>query len=176
MADTVDSNNGPRTCDSAPSSMNSTTSAQTHAWNDVDDNIQDMEAQYLTVAAETKGHYLVGMSPEEFMEIFMPWNVDTPTAYREKPIPEERLRDLHSMASKKQEKDMYTAFVRFSSSFREIMLYSHCYIGSRFSRLADQREEGSSWRQRYRHQVRPISQTRRGVSRLCCRHRPLYRG
>ncbi|KAF8873294.1 hypothetical protein CPB85DRAFT_1399140, partial [Mucidula mucida] len=69
-----------------------------------------MKQQYIRVAEETQGHYLVGMDPEEFMQTFLPWNADTPAAYRTKSIPEERLRDLHSMASKKPEKAMYGAF------------------------------------------------------------------
>ncbi|KAF8869028.1 hypothetical protein CPB85DRAFT_1262615 [Mucidula mucida] len=142
MADTVDSCTAPQTPDTAPSSSKPTTPPQTYTWNDayaqnqtpvfnkvagqdrfsVDDEIRKMNNQYLRVTDETQGHYLVGMDPEEFMETFMPWNADTPAAYRKKSIPEERLRDLHSMASKKHEKDMYN---------------------SRFPRLADYREEGS---------------------------------
>ncbi len=196
MADTVDSCTAPQTPDTAPSSSKPTTPPQTYTWNDayaqnqtpvfnkvagqdrfsVDDEIRKMNNQYLRVTDETQGHYLVGMDPEEFMETFMPWNADTPAAYRKKSIPEERLRDLHSMASKKHEKDMYSAFVRSSVSFREIMLYTYCSIDSRFPRLADYREEGSSWRQRYRHQVWRISETRRRVSKRCRRHGALYRG
>ncbi|KAF8884541.1 hypothetical protein CPB85DRAFT_1567002 [Mucidula mucida] len=69
-----------------------------------------MKQQYIRVAEETQGHYLVGMDPEEFMQTFLPWNADTSATYRTKSIPEERLRDLHSMASKKPEKAMYGAF------------------------------------------------------------------
>ncbi|KAF8893761.1 hypothetical protein CPB85DRAFT_1440627 [Mucidula mucida] len=69
-----------------------------------------MKEQYRRVAEETQGHYLVGMDPEEFMQTFLPWNADTPAAYRTKSIPEERLRHLHSMASKKSEHAMYGAF------------------------------------------------------------------
>ncbi|KAF9027320.1 hypothetical protein BDZ89DRAFT_1066995, partial [Hymenopellis radicata] len=71
-----------------------------------------IEAMYNGVAAETQGHYLVGMNPKEFMETFMPWNVDTLPSYRSKidSIPEKRLRDLHSIASKTKEEDMYSAF------------------------------------------------------------------
>ncbi len=97
-----------------------------------------MQGQYLSVAAETQGHYLVGMSPEEFIQTFMPWNVDTLAAYREKPIPEERLRDLHNMASKKHEKDMYSAFVSSFFFFPTLMMmFTDCVVDSRSSRLAD---------------------------------------
>ncbi|KAF8871861.1 hypothetical protein CPB85DRAFT_1445295 [Mucidula mucida] len=133
MADIVDSNTAPRTpvtADTTPSPANPTTPPQTHTWNDanaqnqtpvvrkvagtdrfsVDDERRIMKQQYIRVAEETQGHYLVGMDPEEFMQTFLPWNADTPAAYRTKSIPEERLRDLHRMASKKPEKAMYGAF------------------------------------------------------------------
>ncbi len=159
MADIVDSNTAPRTPDTAdttPSPANPTTPPQTHTWNDanaqnqtpvvrkvagtdrfsVDDDRRIMKEQYRRVAEETQGHYLVGMDPEEFMQTFLPWNADTPAAYRTKSIPEERLRDLHSMASKKPEKAMYGAFVRVLF-FSRHQCCTDCFVDSRSSRLAD---------------------------------------
>ncbi len=101
MVDIVNSNTALWTPNAAPSSSHPITPLRTHIWNDTNTQNQtavvkkiadqncfsinnqrhNMEEQYFRVAKEIKGHYLVRMSPKEFMETFMLWNVNTPDTY-----------------------------------------------------------------------------------------------
>ncbi|KAF8904967.1 hypothetical protein CPB85DRAFT_1255107 [Mucidula mucida] len=85
MADTIDSNTASQTPNTASLSSNPRTPPWPHIWNNTNTQNQTPVVKKIAEFTEkTKGHYLVGMSPKEFMEIFMPWNVDTPDTYQKK--------------------------------------------------------------------------------------------
>jgi hypothetical protein len=74
---------------------------------------RDMKEDYKKIALDTKGHYLVGLDPQKFLENFLPWNDSTPDAYRARHPSKNRLNNLRSIVPKPGHKEstMYGPFV-----------------------------------------------------------------
>ncbi|KAH9486067.1 hypothetical protein JR316_0000131 [Psilocybe cubensis] len=70
---------------------------------------------YAQISNETRGHYLVGMDPLEFLDNFLPWNANTPTHYQQKPISETRESKLKSVppikGARQPELSMYKHYI-----------------------------------------------------------------
>lgn len=66
---------------------------------------------YERVAQETKGKYIVGISPDDFFNHFMPWNDETSLEYRQLKASTSRVEDLKAMASTPPEEKMQTRLV-----------------------------------------------------------------
>ena len=77
------------------------------------DASKEMKAVYQSIAFETKGHYLVGLKPQRFLEEFMPWNSSTSHAYQHKVPSKLRLKNLQRVPPKPGQKEsvMYRPFV-----------------------------------------------------------------
>jgi hypothetical protein len=77
------------------------------------DATNEMKKVYLSIALETKDHYLVGLEPQRFLEEFMPWNPSTSSVYRERVPSKLRLQNLRRVAPKPGQKEsvMYKPFV-----------------------------------------------------------------
>lgn len=77
------------------------------------DATNEMKKVYQSIALETKGHYLVGLKPQRFLEEFMPWNLSTSCAYKNKVASKMRLKNLRKVAPEPGQKEsvMYKPFV-----------------------------------------------------------------
>ena len=77
------------------------------------DSTTEMKKNYQSIALETKGHYLVGLEPERFLETFLPWQTSTSQAYRKRVPSERRVKSLRSVAPEPgaKESGMYKPFV-----------------------------------------------------------------
>ncbi|KAF8804184.1 hypothetical protein BYT27DRAFT_7259621 [Phlegmacium glaucopus] len=76
--------------------------------------IREIKEHYERIALESKGHYLVGLDPQTFLEEFLPWGDLTPDAYRGILPSKERLKNLRSVVPKRGQKEsvMYEPFVK----------------------------------------------------------------
>lgn len=74
-------------------------------------NTNHVSKIYPEVAADTRGHYLVGLKPDDFLNQFMPWNLTTTVSNKERKPPRRRVDALRSMAHIRPEKKMYPCFV-----------------------------------------------------------------
>ncbi|KAH9486112.1 hypothetical protein JR316_0000176 [Psilocybe cubensis] len=70
---------------------------------------------YAQIANETRGHYLVGMDPLEFLDNFLPWDENTPTHYQQQVVSETRENNLKSVppvnGARHPERSMYKHYV-----------------------------------------------------------------
>jgi hypothetical protein len=84
------------------------------------DATKDMKKIYEKIALKTKGHYLVGLEPERFLEKFLPWTSSTPEAYRRNSPSKQCLKNLRSMVPGQRQKEgiMYKPFVSLCFNIR----------------------------------------------------------
>ncbi|PPQ90006.1 hypothetical protein CVT25_009644 [Psilocybe cyanescens] len=69
---------------------------------------------YKLVGGETKGHYLVGITPTKFLEEFLPWNASTPDIYKQQVPDQAKIYALQSVPPRRGQKEshMYSPFVK----------------------------------------------------------------
>lgn len=82
---------------------------------------EDMASKYIELAKETRGHYIGPMPVQTFLNDFLPWNEETPEAFREAKIPPQRVKKLKSSAVV-PEADSYKQYVS--------EIHRHRWIGS----------------------------------------------
>ncbi|PPQ90015.1 LOW QUALITY PROTEIN: hypothetical protein CVT25_009655 [Psilocybe cyanescens] len=77
-------------------------------------NVPLSDDAYKLIGGENIGHYLVGITPNEFLEQFLPWNATTSNSYRQQVPDQAKIHALQSVPLRPGQKEshMYPPFVK----------------------------------------------------------------